>query len=259
MGAIDTPDWNTSTWWSDYFDHSYLRIYEPLLTPERTDREVLAIRELLSDRPGARVLDLACGWGRHSIELALCGYQVTGLDQSAFLLAEARRRADEVGVDLRLVRADMHDLPFAAEFDVVLSLFSSLGYSDDAADLRVLAGARTALATDGVLIVDTMNRDAIARGFAERDWWETPGGDNIRIERYFDAVQGVSHETLHWRTADGEQGEKRHSIRIRTATEWDRLLRQTGYHATEWFGNWSLEPLALDSEELIVVSHLAND
>jgi SAM-dependent methyltransferase len=248
----------SSSWWTDYFDQTYLRIYELFLTAERTDREVLAIQELLSDRPGARILDLGCGWGRHSIELASSGFDVTGLDLSEFLLAEARRRAEEAGVDLRLVRADMRGLPFSGEFGAALSLFSSLGYSDDEADLRVLAGIRRALEPDGVLIIETMNRDAIAREFTERDWWETPEGDTVRVERQFDTVDGVSHETLHWRSPTGEEGVKRHSIRIRTATEWDALLKRAGFRAAEWFGDWSLEPLALGSEELIVVSRVAN-
>lgn len=247
------PESPARSWWTDYFDDVYLRVYEPLLPSELTENEVDAIRELLGDRPGARILDVACGWGRHTIELARCGYDVTGVDLSTFLLGEAGSRASAAGVEARFVRADMLDLPFANEFDAAICLFSSLGYSDDTADARALVGIRRALCEEGVFILQTMHRDAIARGFAERDWWTTPDGDTVRVEREFDPVAGISHETLHWRDASGTEGEKRHSVRVRSATEWNALLVDAGFRPLEWFGDWTLEPLGLQSEELIVM------
>jgi SAM-dependent methyltransferase len=243
-----------SAWWTTYFDESFLRIYEPLLA-ERTPREIEAITELLAGSSSRKVLDVACGWGRHSLALAAAGFEVTGLDLSPTLLDEARRRAVGQRLNFRFVAGDMRELPFEAEFDAALSLFSSLGYfEDERDDQRVLEGMRAAVRDGGVLILETMHRDLIAREYAERDWWITPTGERVWVEREFDSVAGVSHETLRWRASNGTEGEKEHHIRVRCASEWKELLREAGWLPGEWFGSWDLEPFALASERLIVVA-----
>lgn len=102
--------------------------------------------------------------------------------------------------------------------------------------------------------METMNRDSIARDFASHDWWSTPRGDIVRVEREFDPVCGLSRETLHWQGIDGSTAEKRHAIRIRTATEWDALLQAAGFRTIGWFGGWELEPLTLDAADLLAVA-----
>ncbi|MBV9774863.1 MAG: class I SAM-dependent methyltransferase [Gemmatimonadetes bacterium] len=252
MPAYD-PE-STPEWWRDYFDREFVRIYRDFLTPERTTREVEGITEILALPDGARVLDLACGWGRHSIELARAGYRVTGLDFSPTLLARARKRAEAAGVEVEWVRADMREVGRAAEFDAVLSLSSSLGYFlDDEEDLRVLRGAREALRPGGLFLMETMHRDHIVGDYADRDWWETADGATVWVEREFDAVEGISREWLRWRRGE-ETGEKTHALRIRSATEWDALLRRAGLEPVEWYGDWELAPFLHTSEVLVVVA-----
>jgi SAM-dependent methyltransferase len=242
-------------WWTRYFDEVYLRIYETFLTPAVTDREVAAVREMLGDRPGDRVLDVGCGWGRHSVELARSGFAVTGLDLSEYLLDEARRRAAAAGVEPTFVRADMREIPFAGHFDAAISLFSSLGYFDsDDEDVAILRGMRRAVVPGGLFILDAMHRDAIARDFTERDWWEAPDGTTVFAERDFDVVAGVSHEVLRWRAPDGATGEKAFSIRVRSVTEWADLLARGGWVPLEWFGGWDLEPLTHTSGRMVVLA-----
>ncbi len=254
-GMSDGAREEGTEWWAEYFDEVFLRVYRPLLGPERTAQEADAIRELLDLPAGASLLDVACGWGRHSVELARQGLAVTGFDLSAFLLREARAYADDAGVEVRWVRGDMRELPFQEEFDAALSLFSSLGYfPDHRDDGLVLRGIRGAVRKGGALVIETMHRDLIAREYVERDWWETPEGDLVWVERDFDAVEGVSRETLRWRSPDGSAGAKPHSIRVRSATEWQRLLEENGWRAEEWFGGWELDSFAIESERLIILA-----
>jgi SAM-dependent methyltransferase len=240
-------------WYEDYFDDVFVDIYRDFLTPERTEREVEGLREMVSLQPGAAVLDLACGWGRHSIALARAGLRVTGLDLSETLLARARKRAKAASVEVELVRGDMREIARKEEFDAVVSLYSSLGYFlTDEDDLRVLRGARDALRPGGCFVLETMHRDHIVGGYAARDWWETDGGATVWVEREFDAVEGVSREWTRW-SKGGKSGEKYHELRIRTATEWDRLLREAGLVPIDWYGDWEMAPFIHTSEDLIVV------
>lgn len=242
-------------WWSEYFDDEFLHLYRPFLTREDTLREVEAVVEIFGTRYGAEVLDLACGWGRHAVELALAGCRVSGLDRSETLLRHARGMAAEAGVPVRWVRGDIRELPWSEHFPAITCFFSSLGYFlSDAEDLRALRSVRDALKPDGVFLLETMHRDLIAREFAERDWWEGERGEHVWVEREFDAVEGVSREYLRWRKPDGTSGEKFHEIRVRSATEWGALLRRAGLEPEEWYGDWNLDPFTPQSERLIVLA-----
>lgn len=244
-------------WWEGYFDRTFVSLYRDFLTPQRTEREIEGLRETVALPPGGAILDVPCGWGRHSIALAREGFRVTGLDLSETLLARARKRAAAASVDVEFVRGDMREIPWQGRFDAVLSLYSSLGYflSDDE-DLRVLRGAREALRPDGVFVMETMHRDHIVGGYAARDWWETDDGLTVWVEREFDAIEGVSREWTRW-SRGADSGEKYHELRIRTATEWEALLRAAGLIPVEWYGDWELSPFIHTSEELIVVCRRA--
>lgn len=240
-------------WWEEYFDETFISLYRDFLTPERTEREITGLREMVPLAPGAEILDVPCGWGRHSISLARSGFRVTGMDLSETLLARARKRAAAAGVEVAWEHGDMRAIPWRGRFDVVLSLYSSLGYFlTDEDDLRVLRGARDALRPGGVFVMETMHRDHIVADYAARDWWEADDGRTVWVEREFDAVEGVTREWTRW-SRGNERGEKYHEMRIRTATGWDRLLRAAGLVPVDWYGDWELAPFVHTSEDLIVV------
>jgi SAM-dependent methyltransferase len=247
-------------WWRDYFDEDFYELYRPFLPEERTQEEVAAVLELLALPAGSRVLDLACGWGRHAVPLAGAGLAVTGLDYSATLLAHARELAAEAGVAVEWVQRDLRELDWEGEFNAVLSLFSSLGYAGggaDADDLQVLRGVRRALRPGGAFLLETMHRDHIVRDFAPRDWWIGERGEHVWVHRELDAVAGVVREWLHWRGGGLAAGEKYHELRLRTATEWNVLLRAAGLVPREWYGSWELAPFDHESESLIVLATAA--
>lgn len=159
-GASRTP------WFRDWFGSEYLALY-----PHRDGAEARRAVEMLEKAtgcgPGTRVLDLACGAGRHLAELRRIGCRATGLDLSFRLLEAARVRAEGAP----LVRGDMRSLPFRADaFDVVASYFTSFGYFDDeAGDLRVLAEVRRVLAPGGAFLLDFMNAGAVVENLRRED------------------------------------------------------------------------------------------
>lgn len=245
---------NSADWWKQYFDEDFLRIYREVLDPDEPTIAAESIRVVMGLPPGARILDLACGWGRHALALAGSGLEVVGVDRSFTLLKEA-----SAATGARLpwwVCADMCDLPFRpGSFDAVVCLFSSLGYflSDDE-DVRVLEEVRRLLTPRGRLLIETIHRDSAVRDYAERDWCTLSNGDRVFVEREFDAVDGVTREVLRWVGREGSSGEKHHAARIRTATEWANLLERAGLMPLGWYGGWDLEPFDFRSEMLLVLA-----
>jgi SAM-dependent methyltransferase len=240
-------------WWKTYFDADFHRLYRPLLPPEETEEAVQAVLELTGLSAGMRVLDLACGWGRHAVELAAAGLQVAALDRALPLLRLGS--AGPGGDRVAWVCGDLREIPLAPSFDAVVCLFSSLGYfGSDAEDLRVLEEVRRLLATEGVFVLETVHRDGVVRDYVERDWWEGEDGETVFVDREFDVIQGVTREWLRWTRPDGATGEKFHSARIRSASEWKDLLLRAELEPIAWYGGWDGGPFDHTSERLIVVA-----
>lgn len=155
-----------------------------------TEQEVAFLVDALELRPGARVLDVGCGPGRHALAFARAGFEVVGVDLSEDFVALARASAASEGVDARFEVLDARDLAFRDEFDAVVSIcqggFGLLGGRDEEAVMRRLA---TALRPGGMLALDTFSAAFVLR-FLE------PG-------ETFDPDTGVLHEVA---TVRGEGG-----------------------------------------------------
>jgi SAM-dependent methyltransferase len=230
-------------WWEQFFDEHYFDLYDLYLTPERTAREVEGVIQILTLPPGAKVLDLCCGHGRHTIPLARAGYQVTGLDLSEVFLRLARQDAAAAGVAVTWVQRDMRDIPFQDEFDAIVNLFTAFGYFDDEAEnQKVLEAVARALKPGGRFLIDTINRDWLAKVFLPRDW-ERLGEILVWRERSFDPIAGRSTEIMHWEK-DGLRHTRSNAVRVYTATELTSMLAAAGLRLVKAYGG-------LDGSELV--------
>jgi SAM-dependent methyltransferase len=238
----------TDETWDELFDELYLRTYAGH-EPGDPAEEALAAARLAGVEPPAEVLDAPCGYGRHSVALAAAGFRVTGTDRSPVLLDEARRRSG--GEWPRWVQADHRELPFEdGSFDVVLNLFSSLGYRGEEGDRATLAELRRVLRPGGSLVIETQHRDRIMAIFRERDW-EERGADTRLEKRSFDYVAGEI-ETEHGLVdADGTRRMLIYRMRLYTATELSRLVAGAGFDQVECFGGFEREPLSRDTRLVI--------
>jgi SAM-dependent methyltransferase len=142
-------------WYKRSFQEDYLLVYKHR-DQLGAENEVRAMSEWLKLPPGSRVLDLCCGSGRHSIVLHDLGYDVTGVDLSETLLAEAL--LNTVGRSIRWLRGDMRAVPLEETFDAVLNMFTSIGYfEDDAENEKVLHEIHRLLRPGGRFIIDFLN------------------------------------------------------------------------------------------------------
>ena len=124
-------------WWQKFFDEHYLKVYEEL--ERASSREVESLIRMMDLKPKAKILDLCCGYGRHSFELAQRGFKVTGYDLSDFFLKKAKNDSAASGLKIDYIKGDMRKLPFESRFDAVINIFTSFGYFDrERDDLKVL-------------------------------------------------------------------------------------------------------------------------
>ena len=160
-----------SAWYVDFFADDYLNIYSHIFTAERSAQEVSFAERILKLTPGARVLDLCSGQGRHSVPLAQQGYRVTALDLSPAYLRLAERAAEAHKVTLDTIAADMRSIPFAGRFDAVINMYSSFGYLEsESDDLRVLESVAAALKPGGRFFLDMLNREWAVANYIQNDW-----------------------------------------------------------------------------------------
>ncbi len=203
---------------------------------------------------GARVLDCPCGQGRHSQLLAEAGYNVDGLDYSAHLLEQAKRRG--VGSNLRYTRGDMRSLPskWTSRFDAVVNLFTSFGFFDHPDDdLKVLSEFSRVLRPGGILIWHGGSRDGVMSRFLSRDWWSTADGTMFGQERSFDPLSGFLSITSTWRGPEGE-GERSHKIRLYSASELASRMREVGLTVERAYSGWTDRSLTRKSGEMLLVA-----
>lgn len=147
-------------WWKSFFDATYVRRYRVRLTTERTAREVNFLIKNIPLKKNYRILDIACGDGRHAVGLAKKGFLLTGLDYSSFMLRRARAKAGEARAQKRItfVRGDMRAMPFHQEFDAAYNLFTSFGYFEHASDdLKALKNIAKSLKVGGKFMIDFNN------------------------------------------------------------------------------------------------------
>ena len=160
--AVD-PQWYKKIWTLDIEDMSWV---------EPTVRQVDFVVQVLELRGGERILDLACGFGRHALELARRGYSVVGVDITAAYVDQARKRAREEDLDAAFICADLREVSFHGEFDVVLNLADgAIGYlEDDEENLKAFDLIASALRPGGKHLMEVCNAAYARKHFPRRHW-----------------------------------------------------------------------------------------
>jgi SAM-dependent methyltransferase len=217
--------------------------------------EVERIIELLEMVPGASVLDLCCGVGRHSLEFARRGYAVSAVDRTRAYLERARAQAGSEGLKVEFVESDACSFSCPGTFDAAISMLTSFGYFEDPADdLKVMQDLHTALRSGGRLLIDLNGKEVIARNFRDREWWRHDDGTLVLQERKI--WSGWDWMDSRWILIgeDGKTWEGTISTRPYSGVELKELLRHAGFSAVRLHGNLAGAPYDERAERLIAVA-----
>jgi SAM-dependent methyltransferase len=171
------PDEIPDDWYATAFDAASAE----MAWTDRTGTEVDRVIKILQPRGGERILDMACGSGRHSLELRRRGFSVVGADISPDLIEIARRDADEAGLEVDFVLSDLRDLKFESEFDLVLNLNDgAIGYLEsDEENLRTFEVISRALRPGGRNLIQLPNVLYARERLPQRSW--IPASDMIEL------------------------------------------------------------------------------
>jgi SAM-dependent methyltransferase len=231
-------------WFEEWFGEQYLALY-----PHRDDAEaaraVALILGAVPFRPGWRVLDVACGAGRHARAFEDAGARCTGIDLSATLLRVAQ------GITgAGLVRADMRHLPIrSGAMDLVVNLFTSFGYFDqDDEHAAALAGMVATLRPGGWFVIDYLNPAQVRAQLVARETVRAGDGE-LRISRALSPDGHQVRKTIE--ASDGRRWEER--VRLFDPGEIHRMLAGAGVTVRKRFGDYSGGPLTSAAPRTILL------
>jgi SAM-dependent methyltransferase len=201
-----------------------------------------------------KVLDLCCGPGRHAVEFAKHGLNVTGVDGSRFLLDRARERARDAGVSVEWVQEDMRRFRQPAKFDLACSIFTSFGYfADETDDLRVLQNVRESLRDGGVFVIDVISKERLARNW--KDSLMTEYADGALLFQRPQVRQDWNRLENEWiLVKDGRSRSFRFEHTIYSGRELKDRLLACGFQHVQLYGDLTGSCYGLDAQRLVVVA-----
>lgn len=239
---------NCSNWYASWFDTPYYHILYK-------DRDYAEAQLFMDNITGylnlpeqAKILDLACGKGRHSVYLNQIGFDVTGADLSENSIAEAKKSENDT---LHFCVHDMRERFDGQQFDAVFNLFTSFGYfENDADNLKTLVAIRDSLNEYGFGVIDFMNAGNVINNLVPS---ETKTVDDIdfHINRYY--ADGHIYKEIDFED-DGCQYHFTEKVQALTLSDFEAMMAQSGIHLLDIFGDYKLHKFsAKDSERLIMI------
>jgi SAM-dependent methyltransferase len=227
-------------WFDDFFDDSYLKTYTHL-NWERTAREVDYLIKILEIKTEQHIVDVPCGFGRHSIELTRRGFKVTGIEYNQTQIDFAERLMVEKAAPFEIIQADMRSMPTESKYDVLINFFTSFGYFDDSDNEKTLKNFYTALKPGGKILLEILNRDGVLKNF--QPYWVTRLEDGTMLieEREYKPLSGRMHAIHTIVSTDGTIVERQLDHRVYTPYELIEMFKTQGFNILNIYGDGEKE------------------
>jgi SAM-dependent methyltransferase len=228
--------------------------YYPMLYAHRSEDEarqaVQNVVGLLNLAPGARILDVGCGRGRHLWPLSDLGYRVAGIDLAAHRVAEARAGSAQKGIDAELFVGSMLDPLPQAPYDAVVNWFTSFGFFDDLATHQLaIAHMAQALSPGGALVMDFMNAVEVRANLVPEDHVQVDRVE-FHINRWIE--EPFVHKSISIR--DGAHSEAFHErVMLLDRTDFEALFAAAGLQSVQFLGDYDGSPWTPQSPRCIAI------
>lgn len=242
-------------WHDTVFNGLYDLFTFHLFTPARNSHEAGFIVNALGLEPGMKVLDTACGYGRHALLLAEEGIRVTGIDKTRRYIEMAKKECR--WLEAEFYPADYRNIDIQNKFDAAYNFFTSFGYHDDHTNLDSLRRFAASLKPGGKFLLDLQNRELYSTG---EPWYE----EHSEFERDGIKYALLLESELDVQTSRVEISQKLYghpdgplemcfSVRLYTMAELRWLFHQAGMEVIETFGDVNSDEYSMTSSRCIVV------
>jgi D-alanine-D-alanine ligase len=239
--VTDLENYVRPDWWRFIFNANYLKtdgdvVDDISITKDEIDKFI----EILSLKKENAILDLCCGQGRHTLELARRGFQnVFGIDSSSYLIQRAKKQAKRENVFANFREGDARSIPYLSDvFDNVLILGNSFGYFESKEDdLRVLKGVLRTLKPKGKVLIDVSDGNFIKSNFKSRSWEWIDEDYLVCRERSLskDNQRLISREVI-VKVDEGIKADQFYAERLYTKESMKKLLESAGFFNIQFFG-----------------------
>ena len=246
------PDWYKYGWSLDIKKHSWT---------EDTENQIAFVIRALGLTGKERVLDLACGYGRHALALARMGYEVVGVDITPAYVEDARENAAREGLPARFILADIREVAFECEFDAVLNMADgAIGYlEDDGENLKIFDAIARALRPGGRHFMDICNAGHAEKYFPKKHW---EAGEKALALAQFDWDPGTRRMTYAgWDIPYGKPAQKPSDkmanadpVRLYSLPEVKEILAYRGLEVTAAYCDYRGSPASDKELQLLICS-----
>lgn len=235
-------------WFEEWFDTPFYHILYQNRDEEEAATFVDNLIQTVQLKKGARVLDLACGKGRHAVQLNKMGFSVVGADLSVNSIAQAKKHEND---SLHFVVQDMREvIEGEKQFDAIFNLFTSFGYFEDKEDnVKVLAACHQMLKKKGLLVIDFLNIETTLQNLVE---YETKTVEKITfdISRKFDGKHIVKAITFRHLGRSHSYTEKVQAFR---KEDFQQLLENAGFKVKSFHGDNNFNDFNEESSPRLIV------
>ena len=233
-------------WFKSWFDSPYYHILYNHRNYTEAEYFITNLFDHLELSVQSKVLDLACGKGRHALQIHNLGNDVVGVDLSPQSVEAANLKAEP---GLVFQTGDMRNLPFNAEFDLVVNLFTSFGYfQQEGENAKVIESIARALKNDGILILDYLN---VKKVIQDLPLASVVQREEIEFKVHKDVTNGFIVKTIEF-VDDGEAYEYKEHVKLLTLQDFEKIFKNSSLHIQSIFGDYDLNPFDEEKSDRLI-------
>ncbi|MES2779937.1 MAG: class I SAM-dependent methyltransferase [Bacteroidota bacterium] len=240
-------------WFSEWFNSPYYHILYQNRDEKEAEYFLQNVVQKLHFLPEHRIIDLACGKGRHAIYLNSLGFDVTGVDLACKSIDTAQQHANS---RLHFEVQDLRCLHSEQPYDIALNLFTSFGYFQSLEeDELVVKNIHSILKPKGRLLIDFMNVECVIQKLVERES-KTINSIQFHISKWVE--KGFIHKKIEVEDATG-QFEFTEKVQALQLSDFQNILSKQGFTISDTYGNYALEPFKKGASERLIIVAQKND